>query len=230
MADTNNSIDFSTVLASTVHDMKNSLAMLLGSLAEITNECSPESCPVHGKFRRIQHEAQRVNNELVALLSLYKIDQGQYYSNVDEIDINEYLEEISLEYKELLQAHGIEIRFDCDPELMGYFDRNLLSSVIKNVINNAYQYTNDAIILSANTENGFLKISVADNGPGYPEHMIIDGLSEASGIDISTGSTGLGLYFSDQVAKLHKSKNKTGYIQLNNARDSAGGIFSIYLP
>ncbi len=226
----NNSIDFSVILASTVHDMKNSLAMLLGSLTDITNQCNPNTCPSHNKFLNIQHETQRLNRELVILLTLYKMDQEQYFFNIDEIDITEYLEEIILEYKDLLQGYGIKITLECAPGLTGYFDRNLVSSVIKNVISNAYRYTNDNILLSAEMENDFLKISVIDNGPGYPQHMIIDGSIKPSGINISTGSTGLGLFFSEKVAVLHKSKNKIGYIQLNNCHDSTGGFFSIYLP
>jgi K+-sensing histidine kinase KdpD len=230
MENKTDAIDFSSILASSVHDMKNSLAMLLGSLAEITGDCSPETCPSHGKFLRIQHETQRVNRDLVVLLSLYKMDQGQYFFNVDEIEISDYLEEIILEYKALLQGHNIRITFQCDDELVGYFDRILIASVLKNIITNAYQYTKDSIIISAEMSQGYLKISVLDNGKGYPPQMLIDNTIKPSSIDIGTGSTGLGLYFSDRVAKLHKNKEQKGYIQLTNDADTQGGIFSIFLP
>lgn len=223
-------MDFSTVLAGSVHDMKNSLAMLLGTIADITNHCAPDSCPMHEKFNRMQHEAQRVNRDLVLLLTLYKMDQGQFYFNIDEINIYECLEEIILDYKDLLKSYGINISLKCDPNLTGYFDQNLISNIIKTIISNAYQYTTDNISISADTINNYTKICVTDNGPGYPKEMIYDGLPNVSAVNFGTGSTGLGLYFSSRVAKLHRSKNKVGYIKINNNAESSGGCFSIYLP
>jgi signal transduction histidine kinase len=223
-------IDFSTILASAAHDMKNSLAMLLGSLTEITNQCDASTCPVHNKFRRLQHETQRVNRDLILLLTLYKLEQGQYFFNADEINLNNYLEEIILEYKDLLEGHGISMSLECEGVLTGYFDPNLISSVIKTIISNAYQYTNDNILISAKMVDGYININVIDNGPGYPQQLIYTDDTQRTGINFDTGSTGLGLYFSKKVAGLHKSKNKTGYIQIKNRIDAEGGCFSIYLP
>lgn len=216
MKNAKNSMDFSTILASSVHDMKNSLAMLLGSLNEITNQCEPKTCPVHEKFRRIQHETQRVNRDLVLLLTLYKMDQGKYYLNADEVLVEDYLEEVILEYKELLDGHGITLSLQCPQDLVGYFDRDIVSSVLKTIISNAYQYTQDSITVSAAKVDGFIEINIIDNGPGYPSHMIYDNTIPSTGINFETGNTGLGLYFSQQVANLHKSKDKTGYIQIRN--------------
>lgn len=228
MPSTNEHIDFSTVLAGTVHDMKNSLAMLLGSLSEITQQCDPTTCKMHGKFNRIEHEAQRVNRDLILLLTLYKMDQGQYYFNIEETNVHDYLDEIITEYKDLFKGYNIDISLQCEEDLMGYFDQTLLSSIIRTIISNAYQYTTDHITVSAESINGFTKISIIDNGSGYPEKMIFDGLPASSKVNFGTGSTGLGLYFSSRVAELHKSKNRTGYIQINN--ESKGGCFSIHLP
>ena len=69
------------------------------------------------------------------------MDMGQYYFNLEEVDIHEYLEEIVLEYKDLLDSYNIRIRLECMPGLTGYFDRSLVSSIIKTIISNAYQYT-----------------------------------------------------------------------------------------
>ena len=226
----NTTIDFSTILAGSVHDMKNSLAMLLGSISDIIDQCPPHSCPAHSKFHRMQHEAQRVNRDLVLLLTLYKMDQGQYFFNIDEVNVYDYLEEIILDYKEILNSYGINISLNCDPNLTGYFDRSLIASIIKTVISNAHQYTSDEITISADTTNSYTQISVRDNGPGYPEEMILNGIPNTSAVNLGTGSTGLGLYFSSRVAELHKSKDKIGYIRINNNTDSPGGCFSICLP
>jgi len=227
-------LEFPTILASSVHDMKNSLAMLLGSLADISSECQAETCSIKNKLLRIQHEGQRVNRDLIQLLTLYKIDQSQYYLNTAEVNIYDYLEEIILEYKYLLNERGIDISLQCDTALNGFFDAELVSSVIKTIINNAYQYAHDKILISGESMDGFIKLTVADNGKGYPAHMLSEQKTCKTVSDFGTGSTGLGLYFSSQVAELHKNKHKCGYIQITNAikhsSELKGGCFSIFLP
>jgi signal transduction histidine kinase len=68
----NNELDFSFVLASSVHDMKNSLGMLLGSLEEIIDESTTDSDAQKHRFSILQYEATRINTELVQLLSIYR--------------------------------------------------------------------------------------------------------------------------------------------------------------
>jgi len=227
-------MDFSTVLASSVHDMKNSLAMLLGSLADISSECQGGNCSIKNELSRIRHEGQRVNRDLIQLLTLYKIDQSQYYLNIGEINIYDYLDEIVLEYRYLLNERGVDISLQCDVSLSGFFDAELVSGVLKTIINNAYQYTHNKILVSAESTGDFIKLSITDNGKGYPPHMLFDKSIHKTTSNFDTGSTGLGLYFSSQVAKLHKNKKKCGYIQIKNISHSdtklKGGCFSIFLP
>jgi len=192
-------LDFSTVLAGNVHDMKNSLAMLLGSLADISSECEGVNCSIKKELSRIRHEGQRVNHDLIQLLTLYKIDQSQYYLNIEEVNIYDYLEEILLEYKYLLNDRGIDISLQCDVTLSGFFDAELVSGVLKTIINNAYQYAHDKILMSAESINGFIKLTIADNGKGYPPRMLFEQSLHKTTSNFGTGSTGLGLYFSSQV-------------------------------
>src|SRR5690606_26286138 len=98
-------------------------------------------------------------------------------------------------HAEILQARNI--RSSCSIEDVELFvlDDELIGSVIGNVINNSIRYTRSAIQLSASQHNGMLLIRVNDDGRGYPPDMLGrygNGTREA---DISTGSTGLGLYF-----------------------------------
>lgn len=230
MPNNKENLDFETILASSVHDMKNSLAMLLGSLADITNQCAPESCSSHKNLLRIQHEGQRVNNDLIKLLTLYRIDRSQYNTNITEVCVNDLLEEIALEYEPLLGGYGIKLEINCEPELYGVFDRELISGVIKTIISNAYQYTKSTVRICGELNNNYVVLSIIDNGPGYPQHMLHNEQISAGGVDFGSGSTGLGLYFSYRVAALHKNKDRHGFIQISNDGIDNGGCFKIHLP
>lgn len=222
-------LDFSSVIAGSVHDMKNSLSMLLNSLEEVRNDCSQNGCETE-QFSQLQYEGQRLNNHLIQLLAIYRLDQASWPLNIQEIDVGDFLEESVLQYETLLAPKGIDITADSESALQGYFDRDLVAGVVNNVVNNAYRYSKDKIRITAKQENGYLVIAIEDNGRGYPPSMLLDASQELGDIDFNSGSTGLGLYFSSLVAQSHQAQGKCGYIKCCNEGIDGGGKFSIYLP
>jgi len=222
--------DFSAIIASSVHDMKNSLCMLLGALDEIMTNCDPAKCPSFEGFSHVRYEGNRVNNSLIQLLSLYRINNDQYSLNLTENDVEECLEECFLESQGLLELKGIKSELNCEEDLLWYFDRNLIIGMLNSVINNSYKYTKSIIKINTEIENDYLVISVEDDGGGYPDAMLHAGGEHVPGIDYKTGSTGLGLYFASQIANMHEHKGKRGYITTTNDGISGGGKFCIYIP
>jgi signal transduction histidine kinase len=223
-------LDFSLVLASSVHDMKNSITMMLGTLDDITQQCRPDHCQSHGKLVLMQHEGQRLTRHLIQLLTLYRLDTSQYFLNTGENYLNELFEEIALENELLLNAQGIKMEVDCEEGISGFFDKELTGAVINTIINNAYRYAKATVRLSAHHADGYLVLSIEDDGPGYPPHMLTPFGAENSPINFSSGGTGLGLYFAHRVAMFHKNGARQGYTETSNTGIGNGGRFSIYLP
>ena len=228
--DEDQNLDFASVLANSVHDMKNSIGMLLCSLEEVVAQVEATDKKSAHKLAQLQYEGQRVNYNLIQLLSIYKIDNAQYSANIGETDVEDFLQESVAQFESLLAPKGITIECECESGILGFIDQEMIAGVINNVINNAYRYSKDLIRLSAKMESGYLVISIADNGRGYPPTMLIDPATAQNHINFNTGSTGLGLYFATLVAQLHKNKGKRGYITCNNNGIDGGGCFSIYLP
>lgn len=230
MSDQHVGIAFPTVLASTVHDMKNSLGMLLQALDTII-ERIPET--VRDDLRElavVKYESERVNHDLVQLLALYKIEQDQLPLNIGYHDVTEFLEEQGLLYGELLQYRHIELSVHADEGLFWYFDADLLASALGNIITNTIRYSKSAIELHALIQDNALQLIVADDGPGYPKAMIEKQQDYLLGINQSSGSTGLGLYFSGQIARLHSKDGRQGHIVLANGQPMSGGAFRMVLP
>lgn len=227
---TDNTMDFSTILASSVHDMKNSLTLLLSSLDDIIHECKPESCPVQSKLVQVQHEGQRVNRNLIQMLTLYRIDSANYFVNIAEHSVEDLLEDVALENEAILSARDITLETSCDAGLTGFFDRELVSGVINTIINNSYKYTRDTIRLRAAAHDGYLVFYVEDNGPGYPPHMLHEKTNHSPAVNFSSGNTGLGLYFAARVADLHSNHERHGFTETRNDGIDGGGSFAIYLP
>ena len=166
-------LDYSTLLASSIHEVKNSLNMLLNSIDEVllTSNENDRSKKI---FSQIQYEGKRVNDDLVGLLAIYRIKNEQYTPNIDNYCVLDFIEENLLQHEVMIRYRKIEKEIICEPDLCWCFDRDLISGVLSNIINNLYKYTNNKLHISVETENKYLVIRIKDNGDGYPDNMLID--------------------------------------------------------
>lgn len=221
-------LNFSTVMASAVHDMKNSLGMLLHSLDELRHDI-PDTVESSPRFNTLRYEAERVHGDLVQLLGLYRLDQNTLSAHIEEHFLPDYLEAQIARHIPLLEGHGLAHEVVCDP-VSGYFDADLLAGVINNIVNNAIRYTRSRIRITAEENEGFLVIRVADDGSGYPDTLLETSGSSQAPIDFQSGSTRLGLYFAEAVARLHRDSDRVGEIRILNGGSLGGGIFEIWLP
>jgi signal transduction histidine kinase len=226
-------MDFLDILASTLHDTKNSLGMLSNTLAEVIERYKGQDDSLFREFNMLQYEIKRLNHNQIRLLSLYKAEKSQFTINIDLHSVGECIEEVVLQNDHILGSKGIEIETDCPEGLFWAFDRGLVSGLLDNVLNNAFRYARQKVRISAAREGLYLMIRLEDDGPGYPEEMLLssrDGCFHKETIDFNTGSTGLGLYFSMLVAGSHTNKDRKGYISIANGDALGGGVFTLYIP
>jgi signal transduction histidine kinase len=222
-------IDFPMLLASSVHDIKNSLSMLLASLDEVI-DVSNEDRPEHRKnYSILRGEASRINNSLIYLLGLYRVQNGQLTLNVNEIFVADFLEEQIASQQLLFKVNEIAVSVICPDNLTGFFDENLIAGVINNILVNCAKYTKDSITIEAKQQGDYLRLSISDNGSGYPQHIIEKLNNKNRSIDFHSGSTNLGLFFSEEIAALHRCKDRKGSIQLLNPEEG-GGRFILDIP
>ena len=220
-------LDFSTVLANAIHDMKNSLGVVLGMLDEVA-EVSEGAAG--DQLQMVRYEGRRVNHHLVQLLAIYRMQNHGYRAHPDEYVVADFLEELGQTNAGMLSSRHIELQIDCDPDLIGFFDRDLIASVLNNVINNAYRYSRARLCLQGRMEGSDLVLTVLDDGDGYPEHMKVEAGTRPAQLNISKGSAGLGLYFAAQVAAFHQHRGRRGQIRCDNQGFDGGGRFSILIP
>jgi len=222
--------DFSLIIASAVHDMKNSLSMLLHSVDMMCDELPDEWKQQHNTAT-VQYEAERVNSYLIQLLGIYRLQDKNLSLHIDEHYLDELLDEQSAHYQGMMQAKNVSLSIEVDSNLAWFFDREIILGVLNNALNNASRYTKKAIEISAVVEDDYLVISIQDDGEGYPQAMLEANPGEIlNNINFSTGSTSLGIYFASMVTRLHTQGERCGYIKLSNGGKFGGGVFSIYLP
>lgn len=238
MDDTQHSQQLALFLASTAHDMKNSISVLSGTLERLLDGASPQTDtadPQFAQMAQMLYQTRRLNDNLMQLLALYKqVGQPEYPFDVQAIPAVELAEQVAALGRVLLQSRGIAFAVDVDPDLIWHLDEDLIVGVVSHAVNNAVNYTRDRIRLALRQEGDLLEIRVEDNGAGYPQ-ALLDAGAEAmsgvsSGVDFRTNSAGLGLYFAREVARMHRHRGRHGAVRLENGGSLGGGCFILTLP
>ena len=222
-------------LASTAHDMKNSVSVLSGTLETLLVSASPQTEQAYPQMAHMLYQTRRLNDNLIQLLALYKqVGKPEYPFDMQPLEMATLVEQVAGASHVLLHSRSITLETDLDPELIWHLDEDLIIGVLGHAINNAIHYTRDRIRLSIGLVDHYLEIRVEDNGAGYPPAMLEAGVSAMHGasarVDFLTNSTGLGLYFSSEVAKMHKHRERRGSIVLENGGAYGGGCFVLRLP
>jgi len=224
------SIDFSTVLGSAVHDMKNSLCLLMQSIEDLGKSLVNTDPLSRDNLASAHYEAARLNTGLVQLLSLYRAGLDNLPLNIDEYDIEIVIRELLSSNESYLNHKNMILEVNQSADLMWYLDTDLIGILLNDVLINAMRYSQKKIRLSVYTENQLLVFKVEDDGPGYPQSMLEAHNIEMQKCDIGQGRTGLGLFFARLIAQAHTKGETKGEIYLENGGSLGGSIFILTLP
>lgn len=231
-------MDMSTFVTAAAHDMKNSIGVIGAFLEDALREMDDRSAAsatdtaVRDLTHQALYETQRVNCHLVQIMAIFKIDQGHYPFDPEELDLDAFAEDAAARVRPLATIKGISVEVATDglDTGEGYFDQELIFSVVVQALFNAIKYTKTRIRLSIIQRDGQIEIRVEDDGAGFPAFMLERGFADRSSINTRTSSTGLGLYFARQVAQLHRQGAHEGSTRLENGGAFGGGCFVLTLP
>jgi signal transduction histidine kinase len=225
-------MDVQTMMAVTVHDVKNSLSLIDSQLNDVILRLDGSDSDSVQEIRRIQLECNRINNGMVHMLAFYKLDQGTFSPIFSEAVISDVILDATSRYTRMLDSLGVtlSIRFaDGDEEQLWYLDANLIEGLLSNILTNSIRYAKSHLVFDIGVVDGWLNIRITDDGEGYPQSML-ELLEQPDQLSFQSGETGLGLFFCQKIAKLHRNKERCGSIELTNDARSGGAVFNLWLP
>lgn len=227
-------LDFASVLAAAVHDMKNSLSLLIQSIETLGSHVPNELKEAHNHISRTHYEASRLNSNLVQLLSLYRADMEQLPTTIDEHHVAGLLNDIVYSNQYYATQKSIELDIEVDEDLHWFLDYELIYLLLNDAVVNSMRYGNSHVSLKAHTQthegHTFLAIEINDDGKGYPNEMLKPDLKQLHSVSVKNGRTGLGLFFARLIAHAHENKGHRGEISLVNGGTLDGGAFLVRLP
>lgn len=156
--------------ANAAHELKTPLATMKASLQVLHLDENPSSDDYRANAETIQQSTERLIQVVDNLLQLASEEHADFH---DDIVLQTVFEDISKELEPLAENNHVSIVVhESDCRLQG--NKTLLYRAIFNLAANAVNYNKRGgwVELSAREANGFVIISVRDNGIGIPEAEI----------------------------------------------------------
>lgn len=237
--------DLSLYLASSIHEIKNAFGRYQALTEELLAQV-PQEFRMPIEQQRINFEAKNIANQLTQILITYKNNEQGFLACPDDVIMEDYLEEFKARHQSSLKALNISFAIECEENLVAYIDERLITNVVDTLIYNATQAGATHIAFSSLSTKGFTRLQIEDNGPGFPEELLRDrkdiiekkDVKETEdqtqrcieNISLTEASTGLGIYFSEKISKMHQVKNKIGYLDLGKSEQLKGACVTLFLP
>jgi signal transduction histidine kinase len=142
-----------------------------------------------------------------ALLRIAQIESGSRRSGFKPVNLSEIATSVSGALIPVAEEQGKTIRAEIARDVMLTGDKELLTQLVFNLLENAIQHTpeNTLITLSVNSSGDRVELIVADNGPGIAEPYRRKVLQRFYRLEQSrtTPGNGLGLSIAAAVVELH---------------------------
>lgn len=142
------------------------------------------------------------------ILDLATVDAGIVELDLSEINLTDFLDEVSLQMADRLQESAVTLQIDT-PDMLGLFvaDHQRLKQILIKLLTNAANFAPDGsnITLRCRRESSDFVFSVTDTGPGIPQD-IIDTVFKRFESHGQNGGAGLGLSIVESFVSLHHGK------------------------
>lgn len=216
---------YKTIFNSVSHEFRIPVATIIAaSDALLSNLNSKE---LHGELcTEILTASIRLNRLIGNLLNMSRLESGLLVLRADWHDLSDLLNKVCTELKDELKNYTVITDIPDDLPL-AYFDYGLLEQALYNILVNATQHTPEStrIQLNVSFEDSGPKITIKDNGPGFPNDTlayIFDKFYRNP--DHKPGHSGLGLSIAKGFVEAHK-----GHILVSNGKEG-GAEFVITFP
>ncbi|UCD55298.1 MAG: PAS domain-containing protein, partial [Candidatus Omnitrophota bacterium] len=160
--------------------------------------------------RNVDRLARLIND----VLSFQRLEAGRMEFKMEKNNINVAVKEVQKTMTPLAKEKKLNLISKLDKKLpKTKFDKDSITQVLTNIINNALKFTEKgSIVISTKKDRkaNAIRVSVKDTGPGIKKQDISKLFQRFEQIESSkerkTGGTGLGLAISKEIIQKHKGK------------------------
>lgn len=208
------------------HELRTPLTLIMGPLEDLMADVRlPEV--LSKKVKSIHASSERLLNLINEILEFRKTETQNRRLTVAHADLKTFVSEIGYRFKDLNRNPDVTFQISVPEQPIEiYFDSEVITTVLNNLISNAIKYTpRGSIQLTLSQTDGKVVISVKDTGYGISKKAlphIYDRYYQAKGLHQASG-TGIGLALVKSLAKLHEAELKV------ESEEGKGSEFSFIL-
>ena len=215
-------------IAALAHDLKTPLTVIQGNADLIRETELDEEQRLYAEY--ISSSSEQMQLYIRTLIDISRAATG-YQLHMEDIDLPAYIKQLREQIDALCQTKkiGLQVEIEHLPAVLSA-DKLLLERAIMNVVNNALDYSpqDSSISISMMGDNGSLKISVTDAGPGFSQEDLLHAEEQFYMADHSRSSNlhfGMGLFITKSIVQQHD-----GQLILSNSEKTGGAQVTISIP
>lgn len=200
------------LMANVSHDLKTPLTMIK-AYAEMVRDITYKDKEKREKnLNVIIEESDRLNILVNDILELSKLQENSTTLNLESFDLVEEINSVLKRYDILKENEGYEIISKLPKKALVKADKNRISQVIYNLINNALNYTGDdkKVTIKVTSDKKDYLIEIIDSGKGIEpekiEHIWDKYYKNEKNHKRNVMGTGLGLSIVKNILEQHKFK------------------------
>lgn len=215
------------------HEIRTPMNSIIGFSQIMLEESEDEN--VVEMSNKIIKSSYRLLNTLNSIIELSDLESERIKVNYTDINLSHFVRYLDYSYKSTASEKGLTLDIEIAREdIIVSSDEKLVEQIIKNLLDNAFKYTEkggikiiaDEFVDEENRK--FCIIKIKDTGIGIPQknlNVIFDAFRQISeGVTRRYEGTGLGLTIAQKMAKL-----LNGRLEVEST-EGTGSTFSILLP
>jgi signal transduction histidine kinase len=197
-------------LAKAAHELRTPLTNIRLFVEEALEQCERNAAATSKSLNVINDETQRLDRTVAEILSASQIEAGSFELKRDDVRVDDLLQKLKADHEAQARDKRIAYEFCLPPKLpILQADRDKIALALHNLVGNALKYTLEGgrVTVSAQVDQGRLRVAVADTGIGIgPEEIekVFEKFYRSKNpLATNVKGSGLGLPIAREVARLH---------------------------
>lgn len=154
----------------TSHELKTPVSVLRTTV-DILKKKYPLTDEVKNKVEILDRNIKRIERLIKQLLKTIWIKKSNIEYDTETIKLKDFFEDLQYEFESYADIKNIKLEFKCNEEVILKASREILQTIMENLIENALKFTNKngEVTFGAESDSGKVILFVQDNGRGIEE-------------------------------------------------------------
>ena len=215
-------------IAALAHDLKTPLTVIQGNADLLTETNLDDEQRLYAGY--VVESSGQMQSYIQTLIDISRAAVG-YQLHIESIDLPAFMQHLFGYMESLCRPKEIRLQMNTVslPQMLK-LDRVLIERAIMNVISNGLDYSpqGGTLYVDVQSNNGFVEISVTDEGTGFSKEALCHAQERFYMGDQSRNSKlhfGMGLYITNSIMEQHN-----GQLILENSKETGGAKVTMKLP